>query len=77
MRGIFSILAFTGVSMAHNVVTHFHINGVANQDCVRQAVSTNPLLDLNSDDMACNIVKGNGASKCVIKRMLSIFKRFG
>lgn len=69
MKTVFALLALATAATAHNFVTHFHINGVADPDCVRQAVSADPLLDLASDDMACNIVQGNAKSKCNVKCM--------
>ncbi|KAG0126959.1 glycosyl hydrolase family 61-domain-containing protein [Tuber indicum] len=58
MKSITAAFAMVGLASAHSVVTHFHINGVPNSDCVRQATSTNPITDLNSENLACNIVKG-------------------
>jgi len=67
MKSIISSFAMVGLVSAHQLVTHFHINGTPNQDCVRLASSVNPILDLNSDTMACNAVKGNGKTKCTVK----------
>ncbi|RPA90414.1 hypothetical protein L873DRAFT_1821144 [Choiromyces venosus 120613-1] len=65
----FTIAAFAmiGLASAHNMVTSFHINGTPNSDCVRLATSTNPITDVASNNMACNAVKGNGKSKCIVK----------
>jgi len=67
MKFIIAAFAIAGLASAHNVVTHFHINGTPNQDCVRQATSVDPITDVSSDTMACNNVKGNGKTKCVVK----------
>ncbi|PWW73699.1 Lytic polysaccharide monooxygenase, partial [Tuber magnatum] len=64
---IIAAFAMVGLASAHSRVTHFHINGTPNSDCVRQATSTNPITDLNSSDMACNAVQSNGKTKCVVK----------
>ena len=67
MKVLLGVAGLIGAASAHTVFTHFHINGVANKDCVRQAKSVNPITDLSSDFMACNDVKGNAKSKCVVK----------
>ncbi|KAH0611313.1 uncharacterized protein H6S33_010578 [Morchella sextelata] len=67
MKFALPLLALAGTAFAHNFVTHFHINGVADPDCVRQAASANPILDINSSDMACNAVQGLAKKKCVVQ----------
>lgn len=68
MKGFLAVLAFAGAAMGHNMVTHFHINGVPDSNCVRPAVSADPLLELDSPNMACNAVISNGKTKCIVKR---------
>lgn len=68
MKGFLAILAFAGTAMGHSQFTSLHINGVPNTSCVRPAVSADPLTILDSPDMACNIVSGNGKTKCTVKR---------
>lgn len=68
MKGFFAIIAFASAAMGHNMVTHFHINGVPNSNCVRPVASADPLIDLNSDTMACNIVTNKDVkTKCTVK----------
>ncbi|CUS09945.1 unnamed protein product [Tuber aestivum] len=67
MKSIIAAFAMIGLASAHNRVTHFHINGVPNSDCVRQGTTVNPITDVGSSDMACNTVQGNGKTKCVVK----------
>ncbi|KAH8144398.1 uncharacterized protein LAJ45_11622 [Morchella importuna] len=42
------LLALADTAFAHNFVAHFHINGIPDP------VSADPILDINSSDMACN-----------------------
>lgn len=65
--GFLTFLALAAVASAHNQVTHFHVNGVADTKCVRQATNTNPIADLTSKDMACNAVSKTTASKCEVQ----------
>jgi len=67
MKYLLVLGALAGIVNAHSSVTHFHINGNADQSCVRLAQSTNPVIDLASSDMACNAVKSNAKSKCSVK----------
>lgn len=55
-----------GTAHAHNKVTHFHVNGAAETKCVRQAVSTDPISDLSSPAMACNVVSSDAPEKCTV-----------
>ena len=70
MKVLLGVAGLIGAASAHTVFTHLHINGNPNSDCVRQAKSVNPITDLSSDFMACNDVKGNAKSKCVVKGKL-------
>jgi len=68
MKYLFMIVALATLSSAHQMITHFHINGKADSSCVRQPDSADPIIDLSSDAMACNIVNQYPAtSKCDIK----------
>ena len=67
MKVLLGVVGLVGVASANILVTSFIINGSPSSDCVRQAVSANPITDLSSDSMACNVVKGNAKSKCTVK----------
>ncbi|KAH8147329.1 uncharacterized protein LAJ45_08485 [Morchella importuna] len=67
MKFTLPLLALAGTAFAHNFVTHFHINGVADPDCVRQAVSSDPIFDIYSDAMACNNIQRLAPKKCVVQ----------
>jgi hypothetical protein len=68
MKYLFMTVALATLSSAHQMITHFHINGKADSSCVRQPDSADPIIDLSSDAMACNIVNQYPAtSKCAIK----------
>ncbi|KAI5820763.1 glycosyl hydrolase family 61-domain-containing protein [Pyronema omphalodes] len=61
------LLSGAAVVNAHNVVTHFHVNGKAEQKCVNLPPNTNPITDLQSQEMACNAIKTAAKSKCAVK----------
>lgn len=67
MRYLFALTVLAGWTSAHSLITHFHVNGAADSSCVRRAVSTNPITDLSSDAMACNVVSSNAANKCTVQ----------
>ncbi|KAI5857764.1 glycosyl hydrolase family 61-domain-containing protein [Tricharina praecox] len=67
MKYLFALSALAGLASAHSMVSHFHVNGVADSSCVRQASSTNPITDLSSDAMACNIVSSKATNKCTVQ----------
>ncbi|RPB06910.1 hypothetical protein P167DRAFT_496565 [Morchella conica CCBAS932] len=55
------LLALADTAFAHNFVAHLHINGIPDP------VSADPILDINSSDMACNAVQGLAKKKCVVQ----------
>lgn len=67
MKFTLPLLALAGTAFAHNFVTHFHHNGVADTDCVRQAVSSDPIFDIYSDAMACNNIERLASKKRVVQ----------
>jgi hypothetical protein len=70
MKYFLALTALVGLSSAHSLVSHFHVNGKADSTCVRQADSTDPIIDLTSDTMACNAVSTAATSKCGVKGVI-------
>lgn len=75
MKALLGVVGLVGVASGCNLVTNFIINGAPSSDCVRQAVSAEPITDMSSDNMACNIVKGNAKSKCAVKGKVHLHTR--
>lgn len=65
--GFLTLFALAAVASAHTKVTHFHVNGVADSKCVRQSISTDPIVDLMSPDMACHAVSETTGDKCEVQ----------
>lgn len=64
---------FTALVNGHALVTHIHVNGKADSSCVRRPPNTDPIKDLSSVAMACNVnsdVGGSLSGKCPVKGML-------
>lgn len=50
------LVAAATVTNAHNIVTHFHVNGKAEQSCVNLPPNTNPITDIQSQQVSSPII---------------------
>ncbi|KAF8466216.1 family 61 glycoside hydrolase [Kalaharituber pfeilii] len=59
------VLLGSGLASAHHMITNMIINGVDQGmgKCLRNAPNTNPVVDINSSDMACNVGGTKGVAR--------------
>jgi hypothetical protein len=50
------LVAAATVANAHNIVTHFHVNGKADQSCVNLPSNANPITDIQSQQVSFPII---------------------
>jgi len=63
LLSVLNTLLAVGTVTAHNTMQYIFVNGQENTQCIRKPPNNNPVTNVQSQDMACNVNGANPASQ--------------